>query len=149
MKPLLFSGLFLLLIISACTTDHTTPVAENKKTDTLVLQDIDWDSAHRAGSVELIIPSEGSLLQGVFLKANGGGHHPTLILLHGFPGNEKNLDLAQVVRSRGWNVIFFNYRGSWGSQGTFSFKNCVQDVVNVVKFCGRYADSFAIDTTNI
>jgi pimeloyl-ACP methyl ester carboxylesterase len=88
-------------------------------------------------------------MQGLMYRANGAEKHPTLILMHGFPGNEKNLDLAQEVRRHGWNVLFFNYRGSWGSQGTFAFKNCVQDVVNVVGFCKQYADSFRIDTSRI
>jgi pimeloyl-ACP methyl ester carboxylesterase len=71
------------------------------------------------------------------------------LLLHGYPGNERNLDIAQVVRSHGWNVIYFDYRGSWGSQGKFSFKNCVEDVVNVVAFCEKYQDSLKIDTSRI
>src|SRR6266566_6916951 len=85
--------------------------------DTIVLQDIEWDKSSPAGMLELIIPSGTSRLQGLIYKANGKQKHPTLILLHGYPGNEKNLDLAQIVRANGWNVIYFNYRGSWGSEG--------------------------------
>jgi pimeloyl-ACP methyl ester carboxylesterase len=48
------------------------------------------------------------------------GRGRTVILLHGFPGNEKNLDLAQDIRRAGWDVLYFNYRGSWGSPGDFS-----------------------------
>jgi uncharacterized protein len=117
--------------------------------NTLVLKDLEWDNASRASQIELTIPSGNSLLQGFIYKANGAQKHPTLLLLHGYPGNERNLDLAQVVRSYGWNVIYFNYRGSWGSQGPFSLKNCVQDVVNVVSFCKKYRDSLQIDTSNI
>jgi hypothetical protein len=69
--------------------------------------------------------------------------------LHGFPGNERNLDLAQAVRKHGWNVVYFNYRGAWGSQGSFSFRHCVEDVGSVVDFCKRYADSLHIDTARI
>ncbi|WP_431211737.1 alpha/beta hydrolase family protein [Puia sp. P3] len=98
---------------------------------------------------ELLIPSNGSLMPGFIYRANGAGKHPTLVLLHGFPGNERNLDLAQVVRAHGWNVIYFDYRGSWGSQGKFSFLHCVEDVVNVVAFCKQYRDSLRIDTSNI
>ena len=98
---------------------------------------------------ELFIPSGNSLIAGLIYSANGLQKHPTLLLLHGCPGNERNLDIAQVVRSHGWNVIYFNYRGSWGSQGKFSFKNCVEDVVNVVAFCKKYQDSLRIDTSNI
>ncbi len=117
--------------------------------DTIVLKDLVWDKTSPASSIEVFIPSGGGLLQGIFYKANGGQKHPTLLLLHGYPGNEKNLDLAQVVRSHGWNVLYFNYRGSWASQGDFSFTHCVEDVVNAVAYCKQYRDSLHIDTGNI
>ena len=119
------------------------------QSDSIVLKDLTWDKASPASSTELFIPSGNSLLAGLIYNANGLQKHPTLLLLHGYPGNERNLDIAQVVRSHGWNVIYFDYRGSWGSQGKFSFKNCVEDVVNVVAFCKRYQDSLKIDTSNI
>jgi len=119
------------------------------QTDSIVLKDINWDNSSRAGMTELFIPSGNSLLAGFIYKANGAQKHPTLLLLHGYPGNERNLDLAQVVRAHGWNVIYFDYRGSWGSQGQFSFKNAVEDVVNVFAFCKKYQDSLKIDTSNI
>src|SRR5262245_32628996 len=117
--------------------------------DTLVLRDIAWDKNSPAGSKEIFIPSGNSLMPGLFYKANGAGKHPTLILLHGYPGNERNLDLAQVVRAHGWNVIYFNYRGAWGSQGQFSFANAVEDVKNVVAFCKVNSDSLKIDASNL
>lgn len=117
--------------------------------DSIVLKDLTWDNASPAGSTELFIPSANSQLAGLIYRANGMQKHPTLLLLHGYPGNERNLDLAQVVRAHGWNVIYFNYRGAWGSGGNFSFKNCVEDVVNVVSFCKKYQDSLKIDTSNI
>jgi pimeloyl-ACP methyl ester carboxylesterase len=117
--------------------------------DSIVLKDIIWDKTSPASMGELFIPSGGSVIAGLIYKPNGIQKHPTLLLLHGYPGNERNLDLAQVVRSHGWNVIYFNYRGSWGSQGQFSFANCVEDVKNVVAFCKTHADSLRIDTSNI
>jgi uncharacterized protein len=119
------------------------------QSDSIVLKDLAWDKTSPAGSTELFIPSNGSLLAGVIYRPNGTQKHPTLLLLHGYPGNERNLDIAQVVRAHGWNVIYFDYRGSWGSQGKFSFKNCVEDAVNVVAFCKTYQDSLKIDTSNI
>ena len=138
--------IFLLFI--ATLIIHNKVLSQNL-TDSIVLRDIEWDKSSPAGTRELTIPSDGSLLQGFIYKANGVQKHPTLILLHGYPGNERNLDLAQVVRGNGWNVIYFNYRGSWGSQGEFSFKHCVEDVVNVVAFCKKYVDSLQIDTSRI
>jgi dipeptidyl aminopeptidase/acylaminoacyl peptidase len=117
--------------------------------DTLTIQDLKWDENSPAGFVELTIPSGGSLMQGFLYRANGKQKHPTLLLLHGYPGNERNLDLAQVVRARGWNVIYFNYRGSWGSQGKFSFENAVEDVVNVVDYCEKNQEKLQIDPANI
>lgn len=119
------------------------------QSDSIVLKDLTWDKDSPAGSTELFIPSGNSLLAGLIYSANGLQKHPTLLLLHGYPGNERNLDIAQVVRSRGWNVIYFDYRGSWGSQGKFSFKNSVEDVVNVVAFCQKCQDSLKIDTSRI
>lgn len=119
------------------------------QSDSIVLKDVSWDATAPAGSTELFIPSGNSLMAGFIYKANGSQKHPTLLLLHGYPGNERNLDLAQIVRAYGWNVIYFDYRGSWGSQGEFSFKNCVQDVLNTVSFCKKYSDSLRIDTSNI
>jgi len=147
--------LIAIMLVSASCTNSTQPEAKitNDSTtanaDTLVLKDITWDAVAPAGMQELQIPSAGSKLQGFIYKANGKGPHPTLLLLHGYPGNERNLDLAQVARARGWNVVYFDYRGTWASQGTFSFKNCVEDVVNVTAFCKTKAAEFNIDTTNI
>jgi pimeloyl-ACP methyl ester carboxylesterase len=141
------------MIVTACNNNQPVAVDTVTTTDTsadiMTVKDIVWDTTAPAGSSELFIPSEGSMMPGLMYRANGAAKKPTLILMHGFPGNEKNLDLAQAMRRDGWNVVFFNYRGSWGAQGTFAFKNCVQDVVNVVSFCKQYADSFKIDTSRI
>lgn len=119
------------------------------QSDSIVLKDVKWDKNSPLGATELFIPSGKSLMAGYIYKPNGAQKHPTLLLLHGFPGNERNLDLAQVVRANGWNVIYFDYRGSWGSEGQFSFTNCVQDAINLVAFCKKYSDSLHIDTSNI
>jgi len=73
------------------------------------------------------IPSHGSQLNALMYIASGTGPHPVAILLHGFPGNEKNLDLAQAMRRAGWDVLYFNYRGSWGTPGDFSFTHSMED----------------------
>ena len=92
------------------------------------------DAAHPARMEVLHIPSGGVNINGVAYLASGAGPHPTLVLLHGLPGNEKNLDLAQAVRRAGWNAITFNYRGSWGSPGVFRFANNLEDAVAVLAF---------------
>ena len=75
----------------------------------------------------LHIPSGGVEINGLAYLAAGPGTKPTLVICHGWPGNEKNLDLAQAVRRAGWNAVTFNYRGSWGSPGSFRFANNPED----------------------
>jgi len=71
--------------------------------------------------------SAGANLNGVIYEAAGPGPHPTLLLLHGFPGNELNADIAQSVRRAGWNAVIFHYRGAWGSEGEFTFTHVLED----------------------
>lgn len=92
------------------------------------------DKVHPARSEVLHIPSGGVEINGLAYLAAGPGPHPTLVLCHGWPGNEKNLDLAQAVRRAGWNVVTFNYRGSWGSGGTFHFAQNPEDAAAVLAF---------------
>jgi len=66
-------------------------------------------------------------MNGVFLLASGREPRPTVILFHGLPGNEQNLDLAQALRRAGYNVLTFHYRGSWGSPGRFTQAGGVED----------------------
>ena len=82
--------------------------------------------------VETIFEVEGVGMNAIVYEAQGSGPHPTVVLLHGFPGNERNLDLAQAIRRAGWNVVFFHYRGAWGSGGEFSFVHVIEDVAAVV-----------------
>jgi pimeloyl-ACP methyl ester carboxylesterase len=80
------------------------------------------------------LPSHGALLNAFVYVAAGAGPHPNVILLHGFPGNERNLDLAQSIRRAGWNVLYFDYRGSWGSPGNFSFTHCIEDAQSAIAY---------------
>lgn len=80
------------------------------------------------------IPSHGSNLHAVFYIASGAGPHPTVLLMHGFPGNEQNMDLAYSIRRAGWNVLVPHYRGSWGSEGTFSFAHALEDTQSAIDF---------------
>jgi pimeloyl-ACP methyl ester carboxylesterase len=92
------------------------------------------DKAHPAAMQSFQIPSHGAQLNAIAYLAAGEGPHPVAILLHGFPGNEKNLDLAQAVRRAGWNVVYFDYRGSWGSPGAFSFSNSMEDTLAAIAY---------------
>lgn len=109
------------------------------------------DPAHPARSEVLHVPSGGVEINALAYLAAGPGPHPTLVLCHGWPGNEKNLDLAQAVRRAGWNVVTFNYRGSWGSGGTFHFAQNPEDAAAVLAFLRDPANAarLGVDTGKI
>lgn len=92
------------------------------------------DKAHPAAMEVVHIPSGKVAINGVVYIAAGPGPHPTVILCHGLPGNEKSLDLAQAMRRAGWTVITFNYRGSWGSPGDYRFAQNLEDADAVLAF---------------
>jgi len=92
------------------------------------------DSVHPARMEVLHIPSHGLRLNGIAYVAAGAGPHPVVVLLHGLPGNEKNLDLAQAIRRAGWTVVTFNYRGSWGTPGVFRFAQNLEDADAALAF---------------
>ena len=92
------------------------------------------DKVHPAAMEVVHIPSGSVLINGVVYIAAGEGPHPTVVLCHGLPGNEKNLDLAQAMRRAGWTVITFNYRGSWGSPGEYRFAQNLEDADAVLAF---------------
>ncbi len=109
------------------------------------------DAAHPAKMTVLHIPSHGLLINGVVYQPAGAGLHPTLVIFHGLPGNEKNLDLAQAVRRAGWNAVTFNYRGSWGSPGVYRFTQNLEDADAVLAYLRdpTTAARLGIDTQRI
>src|SRR6059058_5817199 len=92
------------------------------------------DFAYPAHNQQLLIPSHGVGLNALLFVASGKGPHPTVILMHGLPGNERNLDLAQAIRRCGWDVLTFTYRGAWGSPGDFSIANSMDDTAAALAF---------------
>ncbi|MDR3752021.1 MAG: alpha/beta hydrolase [Terracidiphilus sp.] len=116
-----------------------------------VYSDPPADAAHPAGMTVLHVPSHGVLINGLVYQPSGAGAHPTLIICHGLPGNEKNLDLAQAVRRAGWNAVTFNYRGSWGSPGVYRFAQNLEDARAVLAYLRDPANArrLGIDTKRI
>jgi pimeloyl-ACP methyl ester carboxylesterase len=108
------------------------------------------DAAHPAHNQQLLIPSHGVGMNALLFIAAGKGPHPTVILMHGLPGNERNLDLAQAIRRAGWDVLTFTYRGAWGSAGDFSISNAMEDAQAALQFARSDAGAkLGIDTRHI
>ena len=116
----------LTLLVSAGARAQQTPAA--------ITSDPVPNNASPAAIQTFQLPSHGAMLNALVYVASGAGPHPVVILLHGFPGNEKNLDLAQAIRRAGWDVLYFDYRGSWGSPGDFSFTHCIEDTQAAIAY---------------
>jgi pimeloyl-ACP methyl ester carboxylesterase len=99
-----------------------------------VTDDSPIDPAHPPAMEELHFSSGGARLNGILYRPGGVGMHATVVLLHGWAGNERNLDIGQALRRAGYNVLYFNYRGTWGSAGYFSFGNAVADTQAAIAY---------------
>jgi pimeloyl-ACP methyl ester carboxylesterase len=129
MNPFMNRGLFVATAVLGALLSMAVPVVAQNPA---VVADPAPDKANPAAMETFQLPSHGALLNALMYVAAGAGPHPTVVLLHGFPGNERNLDLAQSMRRAGWNVLFFDYRGSWGSPGDFSFTHCLEDTAAAI-----------------
>jgi len=145
MKALTAAALMLAFSSEALADDVGEPIPSS------VISDPAPDPGHPPHSAQVLIPSHGLGMNALFYLAGGEGPHPTFVLLHGFPGNEQNLDLAQAIRRAGWNVLTLHYRGAWGSPGLFSISHVLEDVDAAVEFVRRpdIAGKFGIDTRKI
>ena len=113
--------------LQAAETAHPPLPMREAQTPNAVIYDPHPDKAHPAGMADVRIPSHGANMNAVLYTAAGAAPHPVVLLFHGFPGNEQNLDLAQAIRRAGFTVLTLHYRGSWGSPGKFSFANALED----------------------
>lgn len=138
-----FLILVLAALLSASGVAQSVPAA--------IFNDPPADADHPAAMTVLHIPSHGVLINGIDYRPSGAGLHPTLVICHGLPGNEKNLDLAQAVRRAGWNAVTFNYRGSWGSPGVYRFAQNLEDADAVLAYLRDPANAarLGIDTRRI
>lgn len=93
-----------------------------------------WATEPHEGITGVTFDSDGHRLLGVLYLARGEEPKPTVLLLHGCPGLEKNLDLAVRLRDRGWNSLLFHYRGCWGSAGRYDLRTVPRDVTAAVDY---------------
>jgi acetyl esterase/lipase len=143
MRRLLHTALAILVIVPVSAAALATPAA--------IYTDPTPDPKFPARTAVLHVPTHGVAINGLAYVPVGPGPHPVLVICHGLPGNEKNLDLAQAVRRTGWIAITFNYRGSWGSPGTFSFLGNLEDAAAVLAYLRdpRNASALRLDPKRI
>lgn len=94
--------------------------------------------------------SHGERLLGVVNVPCGVGPHPGVLLLHGLPGTERNLDLAHALRRAGYVVAVCHYRGAWGSAGRYSLANVLEDCRALVStFRADGSAAFRLDQSRL
>ena len=106
------------------------------------------DCAHRPDVHGLLLPGRRGRLLSVLYTAGGVGPFPTVLLLHGIPGCERNFDLAQALRRAGFHVLTFHYSGSWGSDGTYSLAHDLEDAETALDFILR-DETFGFDKDRV
>lgn len=136
------------LLATACATAAAAPEAAAPVAPETAAAPA-YDEAFPPSIEELWFDSHGDRLNGLIYLANGPGPHPAVVLLHGYPGNEKNLDLAQDLRSGGFNVLFFHYRGAWGSEGDYTLTHVIEDVSSATDYLRANAEKFRTDPDKI
>lgn len=106
------------------------------------------DAANPARLEQVRYPTGGVQVPARLFIASGAGKHGTVLLLHGFPGTELNLDLARAIQRAGWNVMAIHYRGVWGAPGKFSFAHTIEDANAALTWLRTPANAakYAIDT---
>jgi len=104
------------------------------KSNTIAQNSITQDIEPSRFNKELLINIEGDTIAGYALIADGDLKKQTAIIIKGYPGNDSNFDLAQELRNNGFNVILFDHRGAWGSQGIYLYSNCLKDIEIIINY---------------
>ena len=102
--------------------------------------------------VSIDLRNNGIKLDAKFYPVKKTEKVPTVILLHGFPGNQSSpLGLAEKLNTAGFNILVFNYQGSYLSEGDFSFDNCIDNAGAALDFLfdPEIQVQFKIDTSRI
>ena len=81
-----------------------------------------------------MVPSENERMRATMYPAAGDGPHPTVLLLHGFPGGPGWSWIAGPLGEAGFNVLFLHPRGMWGSEGEFTLANALADGASALAF---------------
>ena len=75
---------------------------------------------------------------GCLYHGAGDGPAPAVLMLHGFPGVQKNEDIAAELCRRGMTVFMPYFCGCWGSSGRFSVAGLFNDSRTALRLLSRY-----------
>ena len=105
-----------------------------------------------AQTISFIADSHGDKIFGRFMLpalATEEEKAPVLVMLHGYPGLEQNMDMPPVLRRGGIATLYFNYRGVWGGHGYYSFSHLIEDTFTMVAWIKERAEKYHVDPDRI
>ena len=108
--------------------------------------------SQESSPIDITIDREDVLLKGKLHVVEETGPFPTVILLQGFPGGEKDvLGICSKLVQVGINAITFNYSGTHKSQGEFNFENTQKDIRAAFEFIHKSENvqKYKIDTARL
>ena len=117
-----------------------------------LLKDVSVSTAVAAQAISLRIDSHGSQIFGRLMvpaRMRAEERTPVVLLLHGYPGWEKNLDVAYALCRAGIACAYFSYRGVWGSHGDYSFTHILEDTNTMLAYLRENAAQYAIDPAHM
>ncbi len=120
--------------------------------EVFVLRDADPNAVSPAHGLYITFDSHGSTVFGrLILPAfyDADSRCPVVLMLHGHPGGDKNLDIAEALRANGYAVAVFSYRGVWGSHGDYLLSHNIEDVITAVNYLRQIAGAHRIDPEKV
>lgn len=78
--------------------------------------------------IQVHFPSKNHKLQGFLFPPGKTPPLATVIFLQGFPGIEGDELICERLAQHGVTVLTFNYRGTFKSEGSFTFSNAIADI---------------------
>ena len=117
-----------------------------------LLKDGNPNAVEPAHGVYLNLDSHGSRIFGRLLLPDFFDQEsrcPVVLMLHGHPGGDKNLDIGEALRANGYAVAVISYRGVWGSHGDYLLTHNIEDVIATVDFLREKAADYRLDPNRV
>lgn len=117
-----------------------------------LLKDGNPEAVEPAHGTYITFDSHGSRLFGRLLLPDFFDREsrcPVVLMLHGHPGGDKNLDIGEALRANGFGVAVMSYRGVWGSHGDYLLSHNIEDVVSAVNFLRENAAEYRLDPDKV
>lgn len=117
-----------------------------------LLKDGNPNAVEPAHGVYLNLDSHGSRIFGRLLLPDffdKESRCPVVLMLHGHPGGDKNLDIGEALRANGYAVAVISYRGVWGSHGDYLLTHNIEDVIATVDFLREKAADYRLDPDRV